>query len=160
MGDPKKARSTYTTPRNPWSADQLSRELFLIGTYGLRNKKELWKMETELSNIRKQARGLLAAAPEIRTKRSSFLIDRLVRQGLVSQNASIDDILSLKVEDLLERRLQTIVWRKGIAKTPHQARQLVTHKQISIRGRVTTRPNYMVARVEEDTLMPANAGGA
>jgi small subunit ribosomal protein S4 len=160
LGDPKKPRNTYTTPRNPWNAEQLSRELFLVGTYGLRNKRELWKVETELSRIRKQARDLLAAPPEVRTKQSSYLIDRLVRLGLVSPGATIDDVLSLKVEDLLERRLQTLVWRKGIARSPHQARQLVFHGHISVRDRTVTRPNYLVSRAEEESIASSAAGGA
>jgi small subunit ribosomal protein S4 len=160
MGDPRKPRRTYTTPRNPWSADELSRELFLVGTYGLRNKRELWKIETELSRIRKQARELLAAPPEVRQKQSVFLIERLVRLGLVSPNASIDDLLSLKVEDLLERRLQTVVWRKGIAKSPHQARQLVSHRHILISGKLVTKPTYMVGRAEEDAILVSGGGAA
>ena len=160
MGDPKKPRRTYTTPRNPWSADQLSRELFLVGTYGLRNKRELWKTETELSRIRKQARELLAATPEVRQKKSVFLIGRLVRLGLASPSAPVDDLLSLKVEDVLERRLQTIVWRKGMAKSPHQARQLVSHRHILIGGKSVTRPNYLVARAEEDAIVVTGGGAA
>jgi small subunit ribosomal protein S4 len=160
LGDPKKPRRTYTTPRNPWSADELSRELFLVGTYGLRNKRELWKIETELSRIRKQARELLAAPPEVRQKQSVFLIERLVRLGLASPNASIDDLLSLKVEDLLERRLQTVVWRRGIAKSPHQARQLVSHRHISIAGKLVTKPNYLVRRAEEDAILVTGGGAA
>ncbi len=160
MGDPRKPRRTYTTPRNPWSADQLSRELFLVGTYGLRNKRELWKIETELSRIRKQARELLAAPPEVRQKQSTFLIDRLVRLGLVAPNSAVDDLLSLKVEDLLERRLQTMVWRKGMAKSPHQARQLVSHKHVLINGKFVTRPNYFVARAEEDAILISGGGAA
>jgi small subunit ribosomal protein S4 len=160
LGDPKKPRSTYTTPRNPWGVDQLSRELMLVGTYGLRNKRELWKVETELSRIRKQARRLLAAPPETRTKQSSFLIDRLARLGLVGPTASIDDVLSLKVEDLLERRLQTLVWRKGLAKSPYQARQLVSHRHVVISGNVVTKPNYLVARAEEDAMTISGGGAA
>ncbi|MDH2899578.1 MAG: 30S ribosomal protein S4, partial [archaeon] len=66
MGDPKKPRAKFNPPRNPWRSDQLSQELYLLGTYGLRNKRELWRAQTYLSNIRKQARQLLAAASDIR----------------------------------------------------------------------------------------------
>lgn len=152
MGDPKKPKNKYSTPRNPWSSDQLSSELFLVGTYGLRNKRELWKAETELSRIRKQARSLLAAPPDVRERTSHFLISRLYELGLVSENASIDDILSLKVEDLLERRLQSLVWRKGLARTPYEARQLITHKRVLVSGRIVSKPGYMVKRSEEEKL--------
>jgi len=91
LGDPKKPKNKYSTPRNPWSSDQLSSELYLLGTYGLRNKRELWKIETELSRIRKQARSLLAAPPDVRERTSGALINRLYSLGLVSEGASIDE---------------------------------------------------------------------
>jgi small subunit ribosomal protein S4 len=67
LGDPKKARKQYSRPRSPWRADQLAQELYLLGTYGLRNKRELWKAETQLSSVRKQARTLLAATQVVRS---------------------------------------------------------------------------------------------
>jgi small subunit ribosomal protein S4 len=152
LGDPKKPKNKYSTPRHPWSSDQLSAELYLLGNYGLRNKKELWRAETELSRIRKQARSLLAAPPEIRERRSGFLIRRLYRMGLVGETASIDDVLSLKVEDLLERRLQSLVWRKGLAKSPYEARQLISYKKVYVGDRLVSRPSYIVQRAEEDAL--------
>src|SRR5579875_2430123 len=152
MGDPKKPKNKYSTPRNPWSSDQLSSELYLLGTYGLRNKRELWKIETELSRIRKQARSLLAAPPDVRERTSGALINRLYNLGLVSEGASIDDILSLKVEDILERRLQSIIWRKGLAKTPYEARQMISHKRIMVGERVVSKPGYLVKRSEEEKL--------
>ncbi|MEM0075736.1 MAG: 30S ribosomal protein S4 [Nitrososphaerota archaeon] len=152
MGDPKKPKNKYSTPRNPWSAEELSKELFLLGTYGLRNKRELWRVQTELSRIRKQARALLAATTEVREKRGTFLINRLYRLGLAREGASIDDILSLKVEDILERRLQTLVWRKGMARSVYEARQLITHRKVSVADRIVTKPGYLVQRAEEETL--------
>src|SRR5579875_2812908 len=144
MGDPKKPKNKYSTPRNPWSSDQLSSELYLLGTYGLRNKRELWKIETELSRIRKQARSLLAAPPDVRERTSGALINRLYNLGLVSEGASIDDIL--------ERRLQSIIWRKGLAKTPYEARQMISHKRIMVGERVVSKPGYLVKRSEEEKL--------
>jgi small subunit ribosomal protein S4 len=127
MGDPKKPRKKYTRPRTPWRADLLAQELYLVGTYGLRNKRELWKAQTLLSKIRKQARMLLAAPPEIRAKREATLLTSLAKKGLVSTDATLDDVLSLTVENILARRLQTVVWRKGLASTPYQARQFIAH---------------------------------
>jgi small subunit ribosomal protein S4 len=152
MGDPKKPRAKYVTPRHPWRREDLLRELELIGTYGLRNKRELWRAETELSRIRRQARLLLAAPPSYRAKMESVLLNKLARLGLLGERATLDDILSLKVEDLLERRLQTIVWRKGLAKTPYHARQLITHRHVTIGGVVVTKPSYIVPRNEEDKI--------
>ncbi|MFP3208372.1 MAG: 30S ribosomal protein S4 [Nitrososphaeria archaeon] len=157
MGDPKKPKKKYTTPKRPWDAERLQREVYLLGVYGLRNKRELWRAERMLSDIRAQARGLLAAPPDVRKERESILLGRLVRLGLLKEGATLDDVLSLKVEDLLERRLQTIVWRRGLAKTIHQSRQLIVHGHVTIGGRVVDRPGYLVSR-EEEQMVSVKAG--
>ena len=153
MGDPKKPRPKFNPPRNPWQSDQLSQELYLLGTYGLRNKRELWKAQTYRSNIRKQARQLLAAASDIRGREEPKLLSHLGRQGLI-QNPSptLDDVLSLTIENVLERRLQTLVWRRGLARTPYQARQLVSHGHVSLNQRRVDIPSYLVSPTEEGTL--------
>ncbi len=153
MGDPKKPRAKFNPPRNPWRSDQLSQELYLLGTYGLRNKRELWRSQTYLSNIRKQARQLLAAPTDVQRREEPKLLGHLARQGLIqsSQN-TLDDILSLTIENVLERRLQTLVWRRGLARTPYQARQLVTHGHIALNERRMNVPSYLVLTNEEGTL--------
>jgi small subunit ribosomal protein S4 len=153
MGDPKKPRSKYNPPRNPWRSDQLSQELYLLGTYGLRNKRELWRAQTYLSNLRKQARNLLAAASDVRGKEEPKLLSHLEKLGLI-QNASpsLDDVLSLTIENVLERRLQTLVWRRGLARSPYQARQYVSHGHVSLNEHRVTIPSYLVSPDEEATL--------
>ncbi len=152
MGDPRKSRKKYKTPRYPWRLDQLQNEMYLVGHYGLRNKKELWRFETMLSQIRRQARRLLAAPSEVRTRLENTLLEKLVRLGLLDEGSTLDDVLSLKVEDLLERRLQTLVWRKGLAKTVYQARQMVSHGHVMVDDRVVDRPSYLVHRGEEEKI--------
>jgi small subunit ribosomal protein S4 len=152
MGDPKKPRKTYSRPKNPWRSEQLAQELYLVGTYGLRNKRELWKTQGELSNVRKQARHLLAASTDVRTREGKKLLDSLTRRGLVAEGVALDDVLNLSVEDLLGRRLQTLVYRKGAAVTPLQARQLIVHGHVMIGSRVVDIPGYMVTAAEEGKL--------
>lgn len=153
MGDPKKSRKKYSSPRNPWRSDQLSQELFLLGTYGLRNKRELWRTQTKLSNFRKQARQLLAAPSEVRGREEPKLLTHLGKIGLVQMGQStLDDVLSLTVENVLERRLQTLVWRRGLAKSPYQARQLISHGHIALNQRRMTIPSYLVSSSEEGSL--------
>jgi small subunit ribosomal protein S4 len=153
LGDPKKLKKMFTSPRNPWRSDQLSQELFLLGTYGLRNKKELWRAQTRLSNFRKQARQLLAASSDVRGREEPKLLSHLNRLGLVQgmQN-TLDDVLSLTIENLLERRLQTLVWKRGLAKSPYQARQLISHGHIALNQRRITIPSYIVSPSEEGSL--------
>jgi small subunit ribosomal protein S4 len=152
MGDPKKARKKYSTPKHPWRGDQLSQELYLVGTYGLRTKRELWGAQTELSRIRKQARMLLAEPQEIRAEQEARLLKYLSRIGVVDPNAALDDVLGLTIESILERRLQTVTWRKGLAKSPHQARQMIAHGHVSVGGKVLSVPNYTVSREEEGSV--------
>lgn len=160
MGDPKKPRKRFTPPRNPWRSDQLSQELYLLGTYGLRNKRELWRAQTKLSNFRKQARQLLAAPAVVRGREEPKLLNHLSNVGLVQGGqATLDDILSLTVENVLERRLQTLVWKRGLAKTPYQARQLISHGHVALNNRKVTVPSYLVSPSEEGTLKFSEGSG-
>ena len=158
MGDPRKPRKIYSTPRDPWRADQLAQELFILGTYGLRNKRELWKAQTKLSTIRKQARKLLAASTDVRIREEEILLKSLKRIGIIGFEANVDDVLGLTVENLLERRLQTIVWRKGLSVSPYQSRQLISHRHIMNSDRILSVPSYLVSSEEEGqiTLKPGS----
>lgn len=153
MGDPKKSRKTYRRPRQIWTTDQLNSELFLIGSYGLRSKSELWKSQTKVANIRNQARELLALTVELRQVQETKLLNYLHKRGLVKESASLDDVLNLKLEDILERRLQTIVMKKGSTKSPQQSRQLVVHGHVSIGDRVINIPGYLVKKGEESQII-------
>lgn len=152
MGDPKKPRKTYSRPKNPWRSEQLAQELYLLGSYGLRNKKELWKTQQDLSNVRKQARHLLAASLEVRTTQGKKLLDSLGRRGLVTEGVALDDVLNLSVEDFLGRRLQTLIYKKGAAVSPLQARQLIVHGHVKIGNRTVDIPGYQVTSEEEGRL--------
>jgi len=68
VGDPKKQRKKYETPRFRWRKDTLQEELKLLGQYGLRNKHELWRHETTLSKFRGIARSLIGKTAEERAK--------------------------------------------------------------------------------------------
>ncbi len=152
MGDPKKPRKKWEGPKHPWRKEVLIQELKLLGTYGLRNKRELWRAQTIIRKFRHQARSLLAAPKEIREKVEKAMLRKLYNMGLLPENATLEDVLSLTVEDLLERRLQTIVYKKGLARTIHQARQLIVHGHIAIAGRRVTSPGYIVSREEEELV--------
>ena len=153
MGDPKKQRKKFETPRFRWRKDILQEELKLIGQYGLRNKHELWRHKTMLSKTRGIARSLIGKTPEERTKMENELLTRLKKLGILAETSVLDNVLDLSIEDLLERRLQTIVFRKGLARTIFQARQLITHGHITIGNRRVTVPSYTVAKAEEDQVM-------
>jgi len=152
MGDPKKPRKKWEGPKHPWEKERLLKEIELVGRYGLKNKRELWLASSLARKFRHQARSLLGLPPEIRAEREHTLLKRLYRLGLVGENASLDDVLGLTAEHILERRLQTIVYKKGLARTIHQARQLIVHGHIAIGGRRVTSPGHLVSREEEKLI--------
>jgi small subunit ribosomal protein S4 len=149
LGDPKRQRKKYETPRFLWRKDTLQEELKLLGQYGLRNKHELWRHETSLSKYRGIARSLIGKTPEERAKMENELLIKLKKIGVLQETAALDNVLDLSIEDMLERRLQTLVFRKSLAKTSYQARQLITHGHILIGNRRITIPSYIVSREEE-----------
>ena len=157
MGDPKKQRKKYETSRFPWRTDILQSELKLLGQYGLRNKRELWRHKTMLSRFREIARSLSGMPTEERRKMEKQLLDRLHRLGILHETAALDDVLDMALEDILERRLQTLVFRRGLAKSVYQARQLITHGHISIERKRVSSPSYLVLRDEEAKIAYAPA---
>lgn len=152
MGDLRKQRKKYETPKFPWRTDILQAELKLLGQYGLRNKKELWRHKTMLSKFRGTARSILGMSEEEREKLKEQLLSRLGRLGILPVDSVLDDVLDLAIEDILERRLQSLVFHKGLAKSIYQARQLITHGHIAIDEKKVTSPSYLVLRDEETDM--------
>lgn len=152
MGDPKYSRKVWRKPKRPLNYDLKMDDLQTLGTFGLRTKRELWKAHTELSRVRHQARSLLALRAEDRSKKEPVLMKSLARIGLVSSDATLDDVLNLKVNDLLARRFQTIVTKKFGFKTPYQARQAVVHGHIMVGNRKIDIPSYVVTVKEEEEI--------
>ena len=150
MGDPKTPRRVWKKPKRPLNYDLMMDELKILGTFGLKTKRELWKTQTELSRVRLHARSLLALRQEDRKRKEPILIQSLSKIGLVDQNSTLDDVLNLQVTDLLSRRLQTMAQKKLYFKTPYQARQAIVHGHIMIGDSVVTIPSYIV-KTEEET---------
>jgi small subunit ribosomal protein S4 len=123
-----------------------------VGEYGLRNKRELWRYKTMLSEVRGIARSLLGTGGGERSRIEREYLAKLSKIGILSESASIDEVLDLDIRDLMERRLQTVVFRRGLAKTLHQARQMVSHGHIAVAGRVVSVPGYIVDRNEEQKI--------
>ncbi|HML02821.1 MAG TPA: 30S ribosomal protein S4 [Candidatus Bathyarchaeia archaeon] len=152
MGDPRKQRKKYETPRFPWRTDTLQAELRLVGEYGLRNKRELWRHRTMLSKYRGIARSLLGMSSEQRQILEKQLLARLSRLGILPETSVLDNVLDLSLEDILERRLQTLILRKSMARSIYQARQLITHGHIAIGNRRVFSPSYLVLKDDEDKI--------
>ena len=130
----------------------MTEELEFLGKYGLRNKREFWKMRTTLGNWRSIARKSRSLSKERAAEVQETLSKKLIRLGVVGPEARFEDVLSLTVEDLLKRRLQTIVFEKGFAKTIYQARQIIVHGHIQVVGKKIDSPSYIVKKEEEDFI--------
>ncbi|MBQ6547366.1 MAG: 30S ribosomal protein S4 [Candidatus Methanomethylophilaceae archaeon] len=157
MGDPKFSRRSYDTPSHPWQGERIKAEVVLVNQYGLKNKTEVWKAQTILRNFRGQSRELQARlrGGEAQAKiESDALIAKCGRMGLLPmEGATLNDILTLNEENILARRLQTIVFEKGMASTVGQARQMIVHGHIFMNGHRVTVPGYIVTRKEESSIM-------
>ncbi len=149
MGDPKHSHKTYQKPPHPWQKERIVAETELRKEYGVKNKREIWKMQAFLRNFSNQAKKLIAARGDQAEKERKQLIARLQRFGLVGASATLDNVLSLTIRDIMERRLQTQVYKKGLARTPRQARQFITHGLIVVGETMVTSPSYLVPLSDE-----------
>jgi small subunit ribosomal protein S4 len=143
----RKIKKKFKRPRTPWNLNKIKEESILMKEYGLRKKKEMLLSQNVLREYRQRARVLIAEKDKEKEK---VLVEKIHRIGLLTKKEStLDDVLALGINSILERRLQTIVFKKGMAKTPMQARQLIVHGHISVAGRRTRFPSYVVPLEEE-----------
>lgn len=157
MGDPKFPRRSFDAPSHPWRGERIKAETETCKLYGLKSKRELWKAQATLRKLRTQSKNLQA---RIRTDdpqaelESELMLNKMGRMGLLPMDGStLDDVLGLTPEAILNRRLQTMVQRKGLATTLKQARQFIVHGHVTIDGRKVTIPGYLVKRAEEDKIV-------
>jgi len=155
MSSQKFPTKKYETPLHPWKESRIKAERELIKKYGLKNHTEVWKARTYLGKNRHHARELLAKVgtpnPQIK-KESDQLLTHLTHMGILPMGCTLDDVLALEVDTVLNRRLQTLVYLKGFSSTPYQARQLISHGHIAIGEQKVTVPGYMVPKEQESTI--------
>jgi small subunit ribosomal protein S4 len=145
----RKLKKKYKRPQMLWDKARIDRDAILKKNFGLVRKKEIWKAETILRKYRRFARRLAA----LRDKQGEkILIGKLVDMGLLNKGAGLDDALGLTVENILERRLQTVILRKGMATTPKQSRQLIVHGHVKVGGRKSVNPGRFLTVGEEGSM--------
>ena len=142
----KRKHKIYSKPKRPFDKTRIDEEKEIKKEFGLKNKKEIWRAEAQVKSIREKAKKLIPAEESEKEK----LYQRLNKKGFDIK--SIADILSLDKKDYLQRRLQTILVKKGFASTPREARQLITHKKVSVDGKVIGSPSYIVPIDSEDKI--------
>jgi len=151
MGDPRTLKRKYETPKKLWDKVRIEEEKALVKEYGLKNYRELWVMEKEIKKVRREARRLLSKGDAGKDK-ANELLSKATRIGIVKEGTLLEDLLALTTKDILERRLQTRVFRKGLSHTINQGRQLITHGFISINGKKVSSPSYIVPMKEENLI--------
>jgi small subunit ribosomal protein S4 len=144
----RRFKNKYITPKKPFDAARIEEEKELKKEYGLKNKKEIWRVDYIIKKIRKTAKELIRATPE---KQKEY-IEHLAFRGFVSPDATLDEVLAINRRNILERRLQTIVYRLKLANTIKQARQFIVHGHVKIKDRKVNVPGYLV-NVEEEKFV-------
>ena len=152
MGLTKKLRKTYSTPPHPWQAERIEEERKIKKEYGLKNKKEIWKISSKLKGFKNQAKNLTAKTDKQAIKEKKALIERLNKLGLLSEDATMDNVLEISLENLLNRRLQSIILSRGLARTMRQSRQMITHGHIKLENKSMNAPSYLVTLQEETKI--------
>lgn len=140
----KQKHKLYSKPKRPFDKPRIEEEKQIKEEFGLKNKKEIWKAEAKIKSFREKAKKLISADE----KKQKELFERLKKLGL--EVNSIGDVLSLDKKDYLNRRLQTVVFKKKLANSVKQARQLITHKKVLVNGNAVGSPSYVVpVKLEE-----------
>ena len=140
------SKKKYKSPKKLWDKNRIEKDREVMKQFGLRRKREIWIAESEVRKYRRFARELAARRDE---EKEAILIGKMVKLGLLQSGATLDDVLDLTTEKMLNRRLQTVVFRKGLTKTVKEARQFIVHGRVTIDGKRVVYPNYIVPVEEE-----------
>ncbi len=159
MGDPKKLKKKYNPPRHPWIKGEIEEVRKLRQEHGLRNRREILIPESFLKKYKNIAKRLIADQTAQGKKEKKQMMDKLHRLGLLPVGAELDDVLSIELKDILERRLQGVVLRKGLARSSKQARQFIVHRHIQVGEKEITSPGTILS-TEEENLVRFKAGSS
>jgi len=152
MGSAKKLRKNYNTPFHPWQKERIVEEKELIKEYGLKNKQEIWRQTSLLAKFKNVAKLAISSPKAQAIKEGEQLLAKVKSLGLLSESGTLNDVLTLQDKDILERRLQSVLARKGLARSVKQARQFITHGHIKVLGVTVSAPSYLVKKEEEEAL--------
>lgn len=152
MGAPRKQRRKYETPTHPWQEERIEKEKEILRVYGLKNKREIWRMNSVLRRFKRQVKSLVTKESEQAKKEEKQLVSKLIKLGLIGKDAKLEDVLDLETKSILERRLQSMVFKKGLANSLKQARQFITHGHILVADKKISAPSYLVLKSEEDKI--------
>ncbi|MBI2134058.1 30S ribosomal protein S4 [Candidatus Woesearchaeota archaeon] len=151
MGDPRRIKKKFSKPSHLWQKARIDEERVLLKEYGLSNKREIWKAASLTRSFSKQAKRLIAIKNSQSEKEGAQLLDKLTGLGLIKEK-SLESVLDIGIKNVLDRRLQTIVFKKKLSRSVKQARQAITHAHITIGSKKITSPSYLVTVQEEGAI--------
>ena len=155
MGDPRKHRKKFQKPKHRWLRSRIEKEKILTDQYGLKNKKEIYRADSQVRRFGAQAKKIIRErGTEQAIKEEKDLLARLVKLGLLKKTSKIEEVLGLTIESLLDRRLQTVVFRQGLAIGVSQARQFIVHGHVFVDGKKVDVPSYLVSEGEVVSYNP------
>jgi len=143
---------TFRKPKRAFEKERLSNELKVVGTYGLKNKREYWRVQYALAKIRSAARNLMTLSSDDprRVFQGEALLRRMTRLGVLTDDErKLDYILGLLPAQFMERRLQTKVFKSQLASSYHHARVLIRQRHIRVGNQICNIPSFMV-RVDSE----------
>ncbi|MFA4819325.1 MAG: 30S ribosomal protein S4 [Candidatus Aenigmatarchaeota archaeon] len=147
MGQPKRFRKKYERPKKPYDKARIESERKVKENFGLRRKKEIWRAEAIVRDFRRRARALQAKNNESEER---TLVDKINKLGISCKR--LDDVLQIGLDDILSRRLQTIIFKKGLANSMKHARQLIVHGHVTVSEKKIFWPSYIVEKNDEDRV--------
>ncbi len=153
MGGLVKHRKKYVSHKKRWDKKTIVDEAVLVNDYALKNKTEIRKVEMEISKIKKIAKSLNRTVESKEGDIAKNFVEKLKVNGYLNVDAtSLDEVLEIKLRNILERRLSNIVYKNKLARTPIQARQFVVHRHITVNGKLVDSPSFMVPLNLESTV--------
>ncbi|MFH0868906.1 MAG: 30S ribosomal protein S4 [archaeon] len=147
-------KKAFSRPKKPWAIARMGEESILVKEYGLKTKTEIWRASEILKKWREIAKKITVMTGERKENEAKILITKLQKYGIISAEADIDDVLALTLKDILEKRLQTVVYKKNMALTAKQARQFIVHNKVAVNKEKISSPSYLVKIADEVSFVP------
>ncbi len=142
-------KKKFTGPKHPWKKDRIEEEHGLAKEYGIRRMHELWKARAVLRNWQRLAKEIATFTGEKRESAQNILLKKIQKYEILSEDADLDDVLSLTLKNILDRRLESVIHKKGMTLTPKQARQFIVHGKVLVNGKKLNSPSYLVQAGDE-----------
>ena len=152
MGDPRKFRKKYSPPNHPWQKARIDEEKALKKEYGIPSNTEIWKMVSILKDYKDRVKKLVPQVGKQAEVEKAQLLAKLQSLSLLQTDEGLDKVLSLTLKNVLDRRLQSLLLKRGLARTMKQARQMITHEHVLVGNKKITAPSYLVDIAEEGNI--------